>query len=102
MHRGEIWWADVPGDKRRPVLILTRERFISRLTAVLVVPITTTVRGIPTEVSLGVPDGLPRDCAANFDNTFTLAVSRFGERITALSSVRLDEVCAAYRFAAGC
>lgn len=84
------------------MLILTRERFIPRLTALLVAPITTTVRDIPTEVALGVSDGIALAGAANFDNTFTLAVGRFEERITALSPARLDEVCAAYRFAAGC
>lgn len=101
-HRGDIWWADVPGDKRRPVLVLTRERFIPRLSALLVAPVTTNVRGIPTEVAMGPADGMPQACAANFDNTFTLARSRFAERITTLPSERLDEVCEAYRFAAGC
>jgi mRNA interferase MazF len=102
VHRGDLWWADVPGDKRRPVLVLTRERFISRLTAVLVAPVTTTVRGIPTEVPMGPVDGMPLPCAANFDNTFTLARRHFLERITTLPPVRLTEVCEAYRFAAGC
>lgn len=102
MHRGEVWWADVPGDKRRPVLILTRERFIPRLTAILVAPLTTTVRAIPTEVALDRIDGLPRQCAANFDNTFTLATARFLQPIARLSDQRLEEVCRAYRFAAGC
>lgn len=102
VHRGDVWWASVPGDKRRPVLVLTRERFIPRLTALLVVPVTTTVRSIPTEVAMGPADGMPRTCAANFDNVFTLARHRFDTRITALTPERLDEVCDAYRFAAGC
>ncbi len=102
MHRGEVWWADVPGDKRRPVLILTRERFIPLLTSVLVAPLTTEVRDIPTEVALDAADGVPRSCAANFDNTFALAVARFSEPITVLSAARLEEVCRPYRFAAGC
>lgn len=102
MHRGELWWADVPGDKRRPVLILTRERFITRLTSLLVAPATTTIRGIPTEVELGAHEGVPRACALNFDNVFTLSTSNLLERIVSLSSDRLDEVCRAYRFAAGC
>ena len=102
LHRGEVWWADVPGDKMRPVLILTRERFIPRLTAVLVAPVTTNVRGIPTEVALGPADGMPRSCAVNFDNTFTLARHRLLDRLTTLPPGRLPEVCDAYRFAAGC
>lgn len=102
IHRGEVWWAAVPGDKVRPVLVLTRERFVPRLTSLLVAPVTTTVRGIPTEVALGAGDGLPKDCAANFDNMFTLHRSRFERRITRLADERLAAVCRAYRFAAGC
>jgi mRNA interferase MazF len=102
VHRGEIWWADVPGDKVRPVLVLTRERFIPRLTAVLVAPLTTNVRDIPTEVAIGPSDGLPRPSAASFDNVFTLQLTRFRELITPLDSSRFEDVCRAYRFAAGC
>jgi len=100
--RGELWWADVPGDKRRPVLVLTRQRFIPRLGAVIVAPVTTTVRSIPTEVELGPPEGLARRCAASFDNVFTLRRGLLLERIGEVATSRLDEVCAAYRFAAGC
>jgi mRNA interferase MazF len=101
-HRGEVWWADIPGDKRRPVLILTRERFINALGAVLVAPVTTRVRGIPTEVPLDEGDGLPRPCAANFDNVLTLPKNQLGERIARLSGEQLGEVGRAYRFAADC
>ena len=102
INRAEVWWADVPGDKVRPVLVLTRQRFTCRLTSLLVAPVTTTVRGIPTEVVLDRDDGLPRPCAANFDNVFTLSRGRFTSRITRLADERLAEVCRAYRFAAGC
>ena len=102
INRGDVWWADVQGDKVRPVLVLTRQRFTSRLTSLLVAPVTTTVRGIPTEVALDADDGLPRRCAANFDNVFTLHRSRFKKRISRLSDERLGQVCRAYRFAAGC
>jgi mRNA interferase MazF len=102
INRGDVWWADVPGDKVRPVVVLTRQRFTSRLSSLLVAPVTTTVRGIPTEVGLDVADGLSRRCAANFDNVFTLHRSRFASRITRLDGARLAQVCRAYRFAAGC
>jgi mRNA interferase MazF len=102
INRGDVWWADVPGDNVRPVLVLTRQRFTSRLTSLLVAPVTTTVRGIPTEVVLDADEGLPRRCAANFDNVFTLHRSRFENRIGQLGDERLVEVCQAYRFAAGC
>lgn len=102
IHRGDVWWADVPGDKVRPVLVLTRERFVSRLAAVVVAPVTTTVRAIPTEVDLSTGDGMPRDCAANFDNVFTLHRSRFQRRITRLGEAKMREMCQAYSFAVGC
>lgn len=101
-RRGEVWWADVPGDKVRPVLVLTREWFIERLNAVLVAPVTTRIRGIPTEVELTEADGLHRRCAANFDNVFTLRRERLRSPITQLPAQRLDDVCLAYRFAVGC
>lgn len=102
INRGDVWWANVPGDKVRPVLVLTRQRFTSKLTSLLVAPVTTTVRSIPTEVALDADDGLPRRCAANFDNVFTLHRSRFRNRISRLRGEQLREVCRAYRFAAGC
>jgi mRNA interferase MazF len=61
----------VPGDKLRPVLVRTRERFISRLNSVLVASVTTRVRDIPTEVGPDAEDGEPRDHAADFDNVCT-------------------------------
>jgi len=102
VHRGDVWWADVPGDKRRPVVVLTRERFISRLTSVTLAPVTTRVRGIPTEVELVPEDGMPRRCAADFDHAFALSRERLHERITRLNDDRLADVCRAYRFAVGC
>lgn len=87
INRGEVWWA-----------VATRQRFTGRLTSLLVVPVTTTVRDTLTEVALDRDDGLPRECAANFDNVFTLRRAR----ISRLADERLAEVSRAYRFAAGC
>ncbi len=101
-HRGDVWWADVPGDTRRPVVVLTRERFVSRLASVIVAPVTTRIRGIPTEVRLETTDGLPRPCAANFDNVFTISRNRLRERITRLGDEQMTLACRAYRFAVGC
>lgn len=102
MHRCEVWWADVPGDKRRPVVILSREPFIPRLTSLLVAPITTSERDVPTEVEFDTSDGMPVHCAASLDNIFTLDVDRFVAPVTTLSEVHMRRICDAYRFAAGC
>ena len=102
MRRGEIRWHTftVP-DKRRPVLILTRNSAIGFLNAVTVAPITTTMRGIPTEVFLGREDGLPADCAVNLDNIQTVPKSNLGALITSLSSGRMIEIQKAVSFALG-
>ncbi|MGH9024057.1 MAG: type II toxin-antitoxin system PemK/MazF family toxin, partial [Acidimicrobiia bacterium] len=60
LRRGDIWLADVPGDKRRPVVVLTRNSVLARLSTVLVAPVTSRVRDIPTEVALGPAHGLSR------------------------------------------
>jgi mRNA interferase MazF len=100
--RGELWWADLPGDKIRPVLVMTRDPFASRLTSVLVAPVTTRIRSIPTEVSLGPDDGIPVDSVANFDDLRSLNIIRLRKRIGRLSSAKMAEACRALRFAAAC
>ena len=67
MKRGEIRWYEFdPPDKRRPVLILTRDAVIPYLNEITIAPITSTIRGIASEVKLGIKDGMPNDCAVNF------------------------------------
>lgn len=101
-ERGDIWLADVPGDKRRPVVVLTRSSVLPRLTTVLVAPVTTRVREIPTEVPLGPAQGLARRCAANFDNILPLPKKVLVERVGRLGGPELRRVCAAARFAIQC
>ncbi len=101
-QRGDVWLADVPGDKRRPVVVLTRNSVLSRLTTILVAPVTTRVREIPTEVSLGPGQGLPRRCVANFDNIAPLPKDRLVMRVGRLGSVELRRACSAARFAIQC
>lgn len=102
MTRGDVVWADVPGDKRRPYLVLTRDVGIPLLSRLLAVPATTRVRGIPSEVLLGPDDGLPVECALSLDNVRTIRKDWLEETLCTLSPQKLDEVCAALRYAAGC
>lgn len=67
MRQGDIWWAESE-DKRRPVLVVTRDAAIPVLTTILVAPVTRTIRNIPTEVRLGPDSGLDVECVASFDN----------------------------------
>ena len=100
MHRGEIRWYrfDHP-DKRRPVVILTRDSIIPWLGEVTVAPITTNIRNIPSEVVLSVADGLPRDCAVNCDHLQTVSRGRLGVAVARLNPAKMDEVATAIRFA---
>lgn len=100
MNRGEVWWCDIAApDGRRPAVILTRDSAIRFLTAVVVAPITTTIRPSPSFVNLSIEDGLFADCAVNCDRLLTLSKRSLAEYITSLSEARLAEVDAAVRFA---
>ena len=102
MKRGEVRWYkfDQP-DKRRPVVVLTRDSALAFLGEVTVAPITTTIRDIPTEVTLTKADGLPRDCAVNLDHIQTVSTGRLGAMITRLSAEQMARVRAALLFALG-
>ena len=102
MRRGEVrWYSFRAPDKRRPVLILTRDSALSFLNSVTVAPLTTTVRDIPSEVYLTRDDGLLTECAANMDNLQTVPKSRVGSLITSLSAARMADVNRAVAFALG-
>ena len=102
MNRGDIrWYTFKAPDKKRPVLILTRDSAIAVLNSVTVAPITSTIRSIPTEVVLTADDGLPNTCAANFDNLQTVPKSNIGDRIASLPARRMEEARAAVSFALG-
>lgn len=102
MKRGDVrWYRFKAPDKRRPVLILTRDSAIPVLNSVTVAPITSTIRNIPTETVLTREDGLPKTCAANFDNLQTVSKAGIGDRISHLSADRMQAVASAIGFALG-
>lgn len=102
MKRGEIrWYRFSRPDKKRPVVILTRDSVLEYLGEVTIAPITSTIRDIPSEVPLGPPDGLPRECAVNLDHVQTVSGGRLGGLIATLSSRRMIEVRNALLFALG-
>ena len=102
MKRGEVrWYRFSAPDKKRPVLVLTRDAILDHLNEVTVAPITSTIRDIPSEVALGVGDGMVRECAVNLDHVQTIARSRLGPVVTTLTSHRMREVRAALLFALG-
>ena len=89
-------------DKRRPVLVLTRDSAIGHLATVTIAPITSTIRGVPSEVVLDIDDGMKSRCAVNLHNAVTGSQSRLGRRVAGVSAERMREVCAALAFSLGC
>ena len=100
MKHGEIrWYKFAKPDKKRPVLILTRNSALEYLGEITVAPITTTIRDIPSEVFLSKADGTPRDCAVNCDHLQTVSRGRIGSLITSLPTEKMAAVENAIRFA---
>ena len=102
MNWGDVcWYTFKAPDKKRPVLILTRDSAIGVLNSLTVAPITSTIRRIPTEIVLTEDDGLPSTCAANFDNIQTVPKSNIGDCIARLTMRKMKEAGAAVSFALG-
>jgi mRNA interferase MazF len=93
MKQFELWWASLPEPVgRRPVLLLGRSSALRYLGRTLAAEVTTTVRAIPQELSLGRREGLPRRCVANLDAMRTLPIECLTERIGVLQGLRHIEV----------
>ena len=100
MKNGEIrWYKFVKPDKKRPVLILTRNSVLEYLGEVTVAPITSIVRNIPSEVFISKVEGMPRDCAVNCDHLQTVSKGKTGPLITSLPRTKMLEFIQAIRFA---
>ena len=100
MKHGEIrWYKFVKPDKKRPVLILTRDSVLEYLGEVTVAPITSIVRNIPSEVFISKAEGMPRDCAVNCDHLQTVSKGKIGAVITSLPPTKMIDVGRAIRFA---
>jgi mRNA interferase MazF len=101
--RGEVRLYRFPSpDKQRPVLVLTRSSALSYLNRVTVAPITSTIRGVPTEVRLDAADGMRGPCCVNLDHVVTVPRAGLGRRLASLRDERMDAVCHALAFALGC
>ena len=102
MNRGDICWIDLPDEKRRPALVLTRPEAIPVMRKVTVAYLTRTIRGIPTEVRLEAADGMPDECVISLDNLRTVPRIFLSEPIASLAGERMHEVCRALAIASGC
>lgn len=101
--RGDVrLYNFAPPDKNWPVVVLTRDSALAYLGTVTVAPITSTIRGVPSEVILNEEDGMKAPCAVNLHNPVTVTQDRLGKRVAQLSALRMHEICAALRFSLGC
>ena len=103
LNRGDVHLCRFASpDKQRPALILTRDAAIGHLSTVTVAPISSTVRGVPSELILDVDDGMKGQCAVNLHNAVTISQKRLAKRVASLRDGRMHEVCLALRFSLGC
>ncbi len=99
MRRGEVrWYKFEKPEKKRPVLILTRDSVLQYLNEVTVIPLTTKIRNIPSEVIVDKEDGLPRRCAVNCDHIQTVSKGRIGNLVTVISESGMKRVSYAVGF----
>ena len=99
MRRGEVWWAQI--DKKRPVVLLSRDEAYDVRAMVIVAPATTTVRGYAVEVKVGRREGLPRECVVNCDWLVTVPKVDLVARAGSLSAAKVQKLDDALRFALG-
>jgi mRNA interferase MazF len=102
MRRAEVWWADLPAPVRpRPVVVLTRNAVVDTIGSLVVALVTRTVRGLPTEVSLGRQEGLPRPSVVNLDNILTVPRHRLLRPLGQLSRSKVEELNQAIKVSLG-
>ena len=102
MMRGEIWWAILPSPAgKRPIVLVSRNEAYKIRDLITIAPVTTRIRGIPTEVELNTKDGLPRRCVVNCDNLTTIPKTWLEKRISVLHAAKMREVDASIKFALG-
>ena len=103
VNRGEIWqYRFQRPDKRRPVLVLSRQEVIPLLHTVMVAPITSTRRGAPSEVKVGPDEGLKHDSAVNLDHVQTVERARLISYVGSLNAAQMRQICRALALATGC
>lgn len=92
--RGEVWWGEAPDEKGRPFLVVSRDGANDVMQRVLVAPVTTRVRGLPSELALGAAEGLPVPSVASFDNIRPFPKAMLVRRLGSLGP-RAHEICRA-------
>jgi mRNA interferase MazF len=103
VRRGEVWlYTFAAPDKRRPVLVLSRQKAIEMLRTVLVAPITSSIHGSPSEVLVGIEEGLKNDSAVNLDQVQTVDQGKLRHFVGSLKPAKMNAICKALQIATGC
>ncbi len=103
MRRGEVWrYRFKTPDKLRPVVVVSRPEVIGLLHTVMVAPVTSTIRGVPSEVAVGAAEGLKHPSAVNLDHVQTVEKARLAGYVGSLSSQKMRDVCRALAIAVAC
>ncbi len=103
VSRGEIWlYTFGSPDKRRPVVVLSRQKAITLLRTVLVAPITSTAHGAPSEVHVGLEEGLKHESVVNLDQVQTVDQQRLHHFVGTVGPEKMAAICRALMIATGC
>jgi mRNA interferase MazF len=103
VSRGEIWmYAFRSRDKRRPVVVLSRQEVIGLLSTVVVAPVTSTIRGVPSEVVVGADEGMKHPSAVNLDHVQTVEQSLLQQFVGTVGGSKMRQICRALAIATGC
>jgi mRNA interferase MazF len=93
---------ETPNQKRRPVLIVSRDEVIPVLSNIVVAPITSTIRNIPTCIPVGPDEGIDHDSVATFDNLAAVPKSVLTTRLGELGADGRRRICEALDAVANC
>jgi mRNA interferase MazF len=100
--QAELWLMETPNQKRRPVLIVSRDDVIPVLNNIIVAPITSTIRNIPTCIPVGADAGIDHDSVATFDNLAAVPKSVLTTRLGQLGVSGRRQICEALDAMANC
>lgn len=100
--RGDVWWGEAPDLKGRPFLVVSRDIANRVMQRVLVAPVTTRIRNLPSELALGADEGLPQPSVAAFDNLQPFPKAMLVRRLGQLALSRQRDICAAARATLDC
>jgi mRNA interferase MazF len=100
--QAEIWLMETPNEKRRPVLVVSRDEVIPVLNNVVVAPVTSTLRDIPTCIRVGPDEGLDHESIASFDNLAVVPKSLLTAQLGGLGVGGRQKICEALAALANC